>query len=168
MYYYTCDNLKEGPSIGSSQVWWYTAEHEKKKFLQQKGRNFSIKCAVINLCSIPVLNNVILGSRYWILIKKANNNRQWNEKVFSPPSAWKQVKCISSEGTSIYNPLPSETTYGRRKEKERENVILNIATSSFLKCDLCLQPYSVVLIALCLVILGLFICRQADSTFSEV
>lgn len=33
-------------------------------------------------------------------------------------------------------PLPSETTtQGKRKEKDRENVILNIAPSSFLKCD---------------------------------
>lgn len=47
----------------------------------------------------------------------------------------KPHKCISSEGTSIYNPLPSETTQGKRKEKDRENVILNIAPSSFLKCD---------------------------------
>lgn len=33
---------------------------------------------------------------------------------------------------------------------------------------LCLRPYSVVLIALCLVILGLFICCRADNAFSEV
>lgn len=42
---------------------------------------------------------------------------------------------FSSEGTSIYNPLPSETTQGKKKEKDRENVFLNIAPSSILKCD---------------------------------
>lgn len=43
---------------------------------------------------------------------------------------------IFSEGTSICNLSPTEIlTRGRRKEKDRENVTLYIAPSSFLKCN---------------------------------
>ena len=90
-------------------------------------------------------------------------------KRFPPPHLPEnRLSVFLLKAHQYITPCPLKQHTEGEKKKDRENVILNIAPSSFLKCDLCLRPYSVVLIVLCLVILGLFICRQADSTFSEV
>lgn len=63
-----------------------------------------------------------------ILIKETNNNLQWNENrdILHKVYERKINKCISYEGTSIYNPLWNNT---------KEIVIWNIAPSLFMKCD---------------------------------
>lgn len=107
---------------------------------------------------------------YWILIKKKITYYEMKTGTcFLRKAAWgkNKLKCISCEGTSIYNPLQT-TTQGRRKEKDRENVILNIAPSSFLQSEMILLTIIFSCLDTAVFSNTRIVCRQADSTFSEV